>query len=115
MKSLPIFFVRLATLSGVSVLLFTLNSAAATHPLNSPQGLAVASNGNLYVANNGGNNILVYGPAHVQMSAKTITKNISGPPPRKPVENQSSKASRTVRSLLNCWQNSMPRKSEDVT
>lgn len=79
MKSLPTFFVRLATLTGLSVLLLTLSSAAATHPLNSPQGLALASNGNLCVANNGGNNILVYGPAHVQMSAKTITKNISGP------------------------------------
>lgn len=79
MKSLPTFFVRLATLTGLSVLLLTLSSAAATHPLNSPQGLALASNGNLYVANSGGNNILVYSPTHVQMSAKTITKSISGP------------------------------------
>ena len=79
MKSLPTFFVRLTTLTGLSVLLLTLSSAAATHPVNSPQGLAVASNGNLHVANNGGNNILAYSPAHAQMGAKTIRKNISGP------------------------------------
>lgn len=79
MKSHTTFLARMATLDGLSVLLLTLGSAAATHPLNSPQGLAVASNGNLFVANYSGNNILVYSPNHVQLSAKTITKNISGP------------------------------------
>jgi DNA-binding beta-propeller fold protein YncE len=54
-------------------------SIAASHPLNSPQGLAVAANGNLYVANTGANQVLVYSPAHAQLTAKTITANISTP------------------------------------
>jgi DNA-binding beta-propeller fold protein YncE len=62
-----------------SVLALGVLSAAATSPLNSPQGLAVAQNGDLYVANTGGNNILVYGPAHAQLAAQTIEVGISGP------------------------------------
>lgn len=70
---------RLAVLGLAGLFSLTALGTAATHPLSSPQGLALASNGNLYVANNGGNNILVYSPAHAQLPAKTITENISSP------------------------------------
>ena len=79
MKSHRSFSLRLAVLAGLGVLLLALTSAAANNPLNFPQGLAVAHNGNLYVANTNGNEILVYSPAHVQLTAKTITKGISNP------------------------------------
>jgi DNA-binding beta-propeller fold protein YncE len=72
-------FARIAALAVASMLSFTSVSIAASHPLNSPQGLAVAANGNLYVANTGGNQVLVYSPAHAQLTAKTITANISSP------------------------------------
>ena len=54
-------------------------SLAATHPLNQPMGLAVDPKGNLYVANHGGNQILVYNPSGQQLTAKTITKDINAP------------------------------------
>ncbi len=54
-------------------------SFAATHPLNQPMGMAVDSKGNLYVANYGGNQILVYNSSGQQVSSKTITKNINAP------------------------------------
>lgn len=69
-------FVRFAL---ASIFAFTTLSAAATNPLNNPSGLAVASNGNLYVANTAANNVLVYSPAHAQLVAKTITAGISAP------------------------------------
>jgi NHL repeat len=62
-----------------ALLLLSLTSFAATKPLNIPQGLAVDAKGNLYVANNGGNQILIYGPAYAQMTAKTISKGVSSP------------------------------------
>jgi DNA-binding beta-propeller fold protein YncE len=52
---------------------------AATHPLNQPMGMAVDGKGNLYVANHGGNQILVYNSSAQQMTAKTITKDINAP------------------------------------
>jgi hypothetical protein len=52
---------------------------AAALPLNAPRGLAVDAHGNLYVANQNGNQILVYGPEYVQETAKTITQGISLP------------------------------------
>ena len=52
---------------------------AATHPLNQPMGLAVDAKGNLYVANHGGNQVLVYNSSAQQMTAKTITKDINSP------------------------------------
>jgi DNA-binding beta-propeller fold protein YncE len=52
---------------------------AATKPLAGPAGLAVDSKGNLYVANFGGNEILVYNTSYVQITAKTITENINYP------------------------------------
>lgn len=62
-----------------ALLLLSLTSFAVTKPLNSPQGLALDSKGNLYVANNGGNQILIYGPAYAQQTAKTISKSVSSP------------------------------------
>lgn len=47
--------------------------------LRAPAGLAVDGQGNLYVANAGGNNILVYGPDFTQQTASTITKGIANP------------------------------------
>src|SRR5690348_9631781 len=54
-------------------------SLAATYPHNFPRGLAVDATGNLYVANTGGNQILVYSPAGLQMTAKTIITHINSP------------------------------------
>jgi len=54
-------------------------SLAATKPLIYPRGLAVDSKGNLYVANSGGNDILVYNTSYVQVTSKTITENIISP------------------------------------
>jgi DNA-binding beta-propeller fold protein YncE len=54
-------------------------SFAANHSLNRPNGLAVDATGNLYVANQGGNQILVYNAAYKQMATKTITQNIHSP------------------------------------
>jgi DNA-binding beta-propeller fold protein YncE len=52
---------------------------STTHPLDQPRGLAVDAKGNLYVANQGANQILIYSPNYVQQTAKTITANISKP------------------------------------
>lgn len=66
-----------AALFGVSAMA---SSAAATKPLFVPRGLAVdTATGDLYVANSGGNNILIYNPAYNQLSAKTITSNVINP------------------------------------
>ncbi len=57
-------------------------SFAATkppQPVNAPRGLALDVKGNLYVANSGGNNVLVYSPSYVQTTSKTITQGISNP------------------------------------
>jgi len=53
--------------------------AAKTHPLNQPDGLAVNSKGDLYVANEGANQILVYSPTYSQIPSKTITQDINSP------------------------------------
>src|SRR5215469_1071894 len=65
---------------GVALFLFCgLCSYAATQPLSYPKGLAVDSKGNLYVANSGGNDILIYNSSYVQITSATITSNISNP------------------------------------
>jgi hypothetical protein len=51
----------------------------AVHNLKQPAGLAVDSAGNLYVANYGLNEILIYSPNYVQLVSRTITANIAGP------------------------------------
>ncbi len=61
------------------LLTFVSASLAATNPLSNPQGLAVAANGNLYVANVDANNILVFSPAYALQKASTITQNINVP------------------------------------
>lgn len=52
---------------------------AAKNPLNEPNGLAVDSKGNLYVANSGGNNIVVFNPMYQYLPAKTIVQGVSHP------------------------------------
>lgn len=69
---------RLAA-AALASMFFITTARAANYPLNAPQGLAVAPNGNLYVANTNSNNVLVYNPAHTQLSGKTITKGIASP------------------------------------
>ncbi len=60
-------------------LLSVCQMAAATNPLNQPRGLALASNGNLYVANSGANNVLVFNPNYAWVSSKTITAGVDKP------------------------------------
>jgi len=55
------------------------STSFAVHNLKQPAGLAVDSAGNLYVANYGSNEILIYSPNSVQLVSRTITQNISGP------------------------------------
>jgi DNA-binding beta-propeller fold protein YncE len=69
-------FSRLA-LTSLCVALFA--SASFAQTLISPRGMAVDSSGNLWVANAGGNNILVYNSAYVQQTSKTITQGITMP------------------------------------
>jgi DNA-binding beta-propeller fold protein YncE len=71
--------VPIVALIALTAFAFVGNGAAAATPLNYPYGLAVAPNGNLYVANFGSNEILVYNPNYMQLTGKTITKNIAGP------------------------------------
>lgn len=52
-------------------------SRAATNPLNNPRGLAIAANGNLYVANYGANEVLVFNPSYTLI--QTIKQGISAP------------------------------------
>jgi hypothetical protein len=58
---------------------FASASFAAKNPLSYPRGLAVDSEGDLWVANSGGNNILVFGPGYSQQKTDTITQGISNP------------------------------------
>lgn len=52
---------------------------AAKNPLNEPNGLAVDSKGNLYVANSGGNNIVVFNSKYQYLPAKTLVQGIFHP------------------------------------
>lgn len=61
------------------VLAVASQSFAAVIPLNVPQGMAVAPNGNLYVACFSCNQVLVYNPKFVQLTARTISRNVSFP------------------------------------
>lgn len=67
-----------AGLTLFSILSLTANMFSASS-LSSPNGLAVDSSGNLYVANFAASNILVYGPDYQQITSKTITAGISFP------------------------------------
>jgi hypothetical protein len=54
-------------------------NSAGQYALNGPRGLAVDSKGNLYVANQSGNEILIYNDKYKQQTGRTITTNISTP------------------------------------
>lgn len=77
MKSKEIFASIAAGLICLSVLVTA--SSAATPILALPRGLAVDAQGNLYVANSGGNNILVYGSGYGLQKSKTISAGVSVP------------------------------------
>lgn len=80
MKNSNTNLIRIAAVAVLCLLPLAPRSMAATsHPLSYPYGLAVDAKGNLYVANSNGNQVLVYSPAHVQLTGKTITKNVSTP------------------------------------
>ena len=53
--------------------------AATKNHLNNPLGLAVDASSNLYIANHGANQILVYNSGYAQQTAKTITTGIAEP------------------------------------
>jgi DNA-binding beta-propeller fold protein YncE len=80
MKSFSISRCAAATGSALLIALLSVcELSAATNPLNQPRGLALASNGNLYVANSGGNNVLVFNPNYAWVSSKTITAGVDKP------------------------------------
>ena len=72
-------FVRNFAITALCLGLATASLAASKKPLSYPKGLAVDAKGNLYVANSGGNDILVYNPNYAQVTKNTITSNISNP------------------------------------
>lgn len=72
-------FVRNIAFTALCLGLATTSFAASKKPLSYPKGLAVDAKGNLYLANSGGNDILVYNPNYVQLPKSTITSNISNP------------------------------------
>src|SRR5215471_17165481 len=47
--------------------------------LDRPEGLALDANGNLYVANEGSNQVLVYNPNYVLQTTKSITSGLNAP------------------------------------
>lgn len=67
----------MVTLVVLSASIVQIRLHAATMPLNKPRGLALDSHGNLYVANQNGNNILVYNSSYVQ--EKAIVTGVSQP------------------------------------
>ena len=72
-------FVRNIVFIALCLGLATASFAASKKPLNYPKGLAVDAKGNLYVANSGGNDILVYNANYVQVPKSTITSNVINP------------------------------------
>jgi len=61
----------------LSLAAFSAPGFAATLPLNQPEGLALDAAGNLYVANHGGDEVLIYNSSYAQKSS--ITQGIGGP------------------------------------
>ncbi|MGA8490065.1 MAG: hypothetical protein WB711_06565 [Terriglobales bacterium] len=70
---------KLVAATALALIVSIGQASAATLPLNAPRGLAVDAHGNLYVANQNANDVLVYSPEYVQETAKTITQGISLP------------------------------------
>jgi sugar lactone lactonase YvrE len=70
-----------SSLFALTLCLAVLTSAsfAKAKPLAGPIGLAVDAAGNLYVANNGANQILIYSPSYGQQTSKTITSGVNRP------------------------------------
>ena len=65
-------------LAGAALLTATIpQKALAATTLNAPTGINVDVNGNLYVANQIGNNVTIYGPNHALLS--TLTQGLSQP------------------------------------
>ncbi|MGA3103431.1 MAG: hypothetical protein ABSD53_03055 [Terriglobales bacterium] len=77
MKSTKSFARIAATL--LCLALFASASFAKSNPLNIPLGLAVDAKGNLWVANQGEQNILAFSPTYKQLTADTITQGLSYP------------------------------------
>jgi len=75
MRILRFFLAHIA----LSLLALSAIGFAAGNPVISPRGLALDASGNLYVANTGGNNILVFGPSYSELRPKTITAGINTP------------------------------------
>ncbi|MGD0363321.1 MAG: hypothetical protein ABSC93_20760 [Bryobacteraceae bacterium] len=63
----------------LGIAITAITASAAKNPLNEPNGLAVDSKGNLYVANSGGNNILMFNSKYQYMPAKTLVQGVSHP------------------------------------
>jgi len=61
------------------MVLSCLSQSWAATPLNGPRGLALDAKGNLYVANQNINEVLVYNPNYVQQTKKSITSGLSEP------------------------------------
>ncbi len=55
------------------------SSTTKPYPLNGPWGLTVAPNGNLYVANEYANQVLIYGTNLAQQTGNTITSGLDNP------------------------------------
>ncbi len=72
-------FVRNIACTALCLGLASAGFAASKKPLSQPNGRAVDAKGNLYVANFGGNYVLVYNANYVQMPKATITEGISNP------------------------------------
>jgi hypothetical protein len=70
-------FARITAVVATLVAFVSLSFAA--NPLKNPWGLALDPKGNLYVANSGANDILMFSPGGVLQSAETITAGISFP------------------------------------
>ncbi|MGA3092577.1 MAG: hypothetical protein ABSD75_28585 [Terriglobales bacterium] len=77
MHSVRTHFARITAV--VATLFAFISLSFAANPLKNPWGLALDSAGNLYVANTGANNILVFNPGGVLQSSQTITAGIGDP------------------------------------
>jgi sugar lactone lactonase YvrE len=60
-----------------TLLVMTAISSATTAPVNEPWGITLDAKGNLWVANYGANQVLVYNPSYQQ--TEVITKELNGP------------------------------------
>ncbi|MGB2604247.1 MAG: hypothetical protein WBC78_11680 [Candidatus Sulfotelmatobacter sp.] len=78
MKSLSISRHAIMTATALLIALLSIcQMSAATNPLSGPRGLALDGKGNLYVANQSGNRVLVFSPTYALI--KTITAGVSTP------------------------------------